>query len=70
MRTQNEILRNCFQILDLSLHICRKYTQNRAAGENLTVVPYCLNQFQWPENAKKLTENCYFCYFLHFLVNF
>ena len=28
------------------LFLCRKYTWNRAAGENLTVVPHCPNQFQ------------------------
>ena len=33
--------------------LCRKYTWNRTAGENFTVVPYCPNQSQEPKNGNK-----------------
>ena len=35
------------------LFLCSKYTWNRAADENLTVFPYCPNQFQGSEYGKK-----------------
>ena len=43
-------------ILLCELFICRKCTWNRAAGENLTFVPHLPNQFQGPENGKKLMK--------------
>ena len=41
------------KILLCELFLCRKYITDRAAGENLTFVPYCPNQFQGTENSKK-----------------
>ena len=41
------------KILLCELFLCRKYTTDRAAGENLTFVTYCPNQFQGTENSKK-----------------
>ena len=40
-------------MLPCELFLCRQYTWNRAAGENLTVVLYYPNQFQRPKNSKK-----------------
>ena len=38
-------LRKEEKILICELYLSRKYTWNKAAGENLAVVPYCPNQF-------------------------
>ena len=38
-------LRNEDKVLLCELYLCRKYMWNRPAGENLTVVPSCPNQF-------------------------
>ena len=54
----------------LRFFLCRIYIRNRAAGKNLTVVSYCLNQFQEPENDKKWLKIVIFSYFLPFLVDF